>query len=68
MPDQDEIAAYEGLLRSIPQIQVVSNDHVSSSWSSLVFDVCLTVYFLFLKIKNPLCSDICHLVKMPVTH
>ncbi|XP_075905693.1 DBH-like monooxygenase protein 2 homolog [Nelusetta ayraudi] len=27
MPDQDDIAAYEGLLKSIPQIQVVSTDN-----------------------------------------
>lgn len=34
MADQEQIAAYEGLLKSIPQIQVVSDDNVSSSWSS----------------------------------
>lgn len=31
MPDQDQIASYEDLLKSVPQIQVVSNDNVSSS-------------------------------------
>lgn len=28
--DHDEIAAYEGLLKGIPQIQLVSNDDVSN--------------------------------------
>lgn len=42
MPDQEEIAAYEGLLKSIPQIQVVSDDNVSSSWSS--FCVLMSVF------------------------
>lgn len=34
MPDQEEIADYEGLLKSVPQLQVVANDDVSASWSS----------------------------------
>lgn len=48
MTDQDEIASYEGLLKSIPQIQIVSNDDVSSSWSSfgILMSVYLSIYFI----------------------
>lgn len=56
MPDQDEIAAYEGLLKSIPQIQVVFTDNVSSSWSSFCVLMSVCLFFLFL-IMNPLCSS-----------
>lgn len=45
MPDQGKIAFYEGLLKSVPQIQVVSNDDVSSNWSILtvLMSVCLSI-------------------------
>lgn len=41
--DQEKIAEYEGLLKTIPQIQMVSDDNVSNSQNCLClfFSTCL---------------------------
>lgn len=42
-PDQEQIAEYEGLLKTIPQIQMGSDSNVSNSHDSF----CLCIHLLF---------------------
>lgn len=54
--DQEEIAEYENLLKTLPQIQITSDENVSNSWKRFYQGFLLFISVVIIEPEKHLCE------------